>query len=312
VDRYILVGLTGLALLVLYANIASAQIQEQLQAYAGRNASGYLGPLVEALGTDLNSGLFHSAHIPRDGFHVGFELALTTVFFGDDDRTFMATTEGDFAPEQSLVAPTVVGPTNIVFAKGDANTKFLFPGGFDVDNFPFAVPQLRVGSWHGTEAVLRFLVFDTGHADLGDLSVYGFGARHSISQYFGDRFPADLALGVLWQSVSLGDNFLGDDLMASDAYSVGVNASRAFGDMTTYTGLAIDWYSMDVTYGFSSDPDDIIELSLESDSAVHFTFGFSYSLAFVDAYGEYNLANQNALSVGLAFQYTSSDRSVGP
>lgn len=312
-DFRVAVGLAGLTPLAFCVSVASAQIEDQLQAYTGRNAAGYLGPLVEAIGTDLNSGLFHSAKIPKDGFHASLELTAMTVFFGADSRVFRATTEGDFSPEQSTLAPTVIGPTQSVSLPGDAGTLYAFPGGFDVDNLPFAVPQLRISSWHGTEAVLRYLIFDTGNADLGELNLYGLGARHSLSQYLGDGFPADLALAVLWQNVSLGNNQQGGHLMTSNAYSVGLQASRTFGDLTPYTGLALDWCSLDVTYEYSFfNQTDTIDLSLDSGTDIHFTFGFSYSLAFVDAFGEYNLANQNALSVGLAFQYTSSDRSVGP
>jgi hypothetical protein len=290
--------------------VAPAQIEQQLRAYTGRNGAGYLSPLVEALGTDLNSSLFHTALIPTNGFHVGVELAITTVFFGEDTRTFMATTEGDFSPQQTKEAPTVVGPTGVVYVEGDAGTRFAFPGGFDVDNLPFAAPQLRIGSWRGTEVVFRLLIYDTGHDELGDLSVYGAGMRHNVSQYLGAGFPADVALGFVWQSVSLGNNQQGDDLIASDAYSVGLQASRGFGSFTPYAGLAFDWFSMDVAYEFSSD--ETIRLEFDEAADVHITLGFSYNLAFTDVYGEYNLANQNALSLGLAFQYTSSDRSVGP
>jgi hypothetical protein len=108
----------------------------------------------------------------------------------------------------------------------------------------------------------------------------------------------------------LGNNQQGDDLIASDAYSVGLQASRGFGSFTPYAGLALDWFSMDVVYEFTSD--ETIELQFDQAADVHVTLGFSYNLSFTDVYGEYNLANQNALSLGLAFQYTSSDRSVGP
>jgi hypothetical protein len=225
----------------------------------------------------------------------------------------VATTEGDFTPVQSTVVPTVIGSTDAVYVEGDAGTEFAFPGGFDVDNFPFAAPQLRVGSWHGTEAVFRYLIFDTGDVILGDLHLFGLGARHNVSQYLGDSFPADVAVAGLWQRTSLGTNENGDDLIASDSYSVGLQASREFGNLTPYAGIALDWFSLDVDYVYSFfGEDETIALSFDDNADVHYTLGVTYSLAFLNAFGEYNLANQNALSVGLAFQYTSSDRSVGP
>lgn len=309
-ERLFVVGLAGLVPLAVSVSVSSAQIEDQLRAYTGRNGAGYLGPLVEALGSDINSSHFHTAHIPTDGFYVGLELTFSAVFFGEDSRTFMATTEGDFTPQQTVEVPTVVGSTDAVLVSGEAGTRFAFPGGFDVDNLPFAAPQLRIGSWHGTEAVFRLLLYDTGDTYLGDLSIYGAGLRHNVSRYLREDFPVDLALGFLWQSVSLSNDQQGEDLIASDAYSVGLHASHAFGGFTPYAGVAVDWFSMDTTYRFS--PTETIRLSFDNSADVHMTLGFSYSVAFTNVYGEYSLANQNALSLGLAFQYTSSDRSVGP
>jgi hypothetical protein len=262
------------------------------------------------MGTNLNSGLFHTAYIPDDGFYANFEMSFVTVFFGEDSRFFVATTEGGFTPEQSERVPTVVGPTEATWLIGDAGTAFAFPGGFDVDNFPVAVPQLRVGAWHGTEAVLRLLMIDSGGNLLNSVRLYGVGARHSLSQYFGGGFPVHAALSTSWQYASLGYDDDNADLIRSQAYSVGLHASTVFGSIEPYAGVSVDWFDLDMSYDFSSS--ETIELSFATGAEVHYTFGFSYSIAFVDAYGEYNLANQNALTVGLAFQYTSSDRSVGP
>jgi hypothetical protein len=264
------------------------------------------------MGLNLNSGLFHSAHIPDDGFHLSLEMGLATVFFGEDSRYFEAITEEDFTPEQTVRVPTVVGPTKSVELIGDYALT-TFPGGFDVDNFPVAVPQLRVGAWHGTEAVLRFLLLESSGSLLNSVRTYGLGVRHSLSQYMGVGFPADVALAGSWQSASLGFDDQDDDVIKSDAYSVGLHASKAFGDVVPYGGVSVDWFNLDLSYQVSMlNTNERIDLSFETGAEVHYTFGFSYSIAFIDAYGEYNLANQNALNVGLAFQYTSSDRSVGP
>lgn len=310
--RRVAFAIAGLVPLFL-ASAATAQLEEQLESYTGRNASGYFGPVVEALGTNLNSGFFHSAHVPEDGFHVSLEFAFTTAFFGDDSRYFRATTEGGFTPEQSEVVPTVVGPTESVWLIGDAGTSFAFPGGFDVDNFPIVVPQLRVGSWRGTEAVVRLLAFDLNDQFIRDVNLVGFGIRHSLSRYFIDSPPADLAVAAWWQRASIGRDDQSDDLVSCEAYSVSLQGSKTFGSVTPYGAVAVDWFTLDLRYDVPSvlSEDDIIELSFDTGAEVHYTFGFAYSFAFVDAFGEYDLSNQNALSVGLAFHY-SSDRGVGP
>lgn len=311
-DRRVVVAFVGLYPLACGVSVAHAQIEDQLQAYTGRNATAYLSPLVEALGTDLNSGLFSSAYVPMGGFHARLEVTFTTAFFGEDSRYFVGNTEGGFAPQQFAEVPTVVGPAEAVWVSGDAGTAFAFPGGFDVDNFPVAVPLLRIGSWRGTEAVIRVFVLKTNDDLVQDVGLYGFGFRHSLSQYLVDGFPADLAFAGMWQRLSISDDGQGE-FISSNAYSLALHASRTFGDITPYGGFAVDWFGMDLSYDvLTLDGPDTIGLSFDTGANVHYTFGFSYSIAFLNAFGEYNLANQNALSVGLAFQYTSSDRSVGP
>ncbi|TFG87035.1 MAG: hypothetical protein E4H17_03680, partial [Gemmatimonadales bacterium] len=88
----------GGILLMLAAAPALAQIEDQLSAYTGSNATGYLQPLADALGASLNDGAFASARIPRAGLRVALEVRLMGVYFGDDDRTFRASPEGGFLP----------------------------------------------------------------------------------------------------------------------------------------------------------------------------------------------------------------------
>ena len=51
------IGCAGLILLPA-ASPSFSQIEDQLSAYTGRNATGYLQPLADAFGADLNDGLF--------------------------------------------------------------------------------------------------------------------------------------------------------------------------------------------------------------------------------------------------------------
>ena len=82
-------GGVGLALVLLcLAPPALAQVEDQLSAYTGENATGYLQPLADAFGAALNDGFFRSAYIPTDGLHFSVELRAMGVSFGDDDDTF--------------------------------------------------------------------------------------------------------------------------------------------------------------------------------------------------------------------------------
>ncbi len=182
------------------AGPAVAQVEDQLSSYTGVNAEGYLKPLAEAFGATLNSGFFRSAYLPTSGFHIGFEVLAMGLFFSDSHRTFDATTEGLFLPRSTVKAPTIVGPGEAVkITNGVGGTSYVFPGGLDLNSFAMLAPQLRISSVRGTEFVGRWAQIKSGDAELGDVTLWGIGARHNISQYLSEDFPFDLALGLIYQ-----------------------------------------------------------------------------------------------------------------
>ncbi|MCD4691167.1 hypothetical protein K8S17_06855 [bacterium] len=277
---------------LLFAASAGAQIAEQLSAYTGDNAEGYLQPLADAFGADLNCNWYHSAHIAVDGFHWGVEFPVMGVIFSDDVATFEATTESGFTPEQTVDAPTVVGSGDAVSVDGDAGTEFTFPGGFDLNSFGMAVPQIRIGNYMGTEAIIRYFALDVGDVEIGNLSLYGFGLRHSISQYMEPDFPVDLAGGFMWQKFTLGDDFID-----ANAFTIGIQASKNYGWVEPYAGLSYDMFSMTVTY---EGDEEEVEIDLESETSVHLTLGCAVGIEPVMANFEYNIAGTNSFGFGLS------------
>ena len=293
------VGLS--ALILLSASPVSAQLESQLSSYTGRNAPGYLEPLVDALAADMYAGLYHSACIPERGLQIGLEMTFMSAHFSDADRTFTAVTENGFRPEQSVEASTVVGPKGAVYVDGESGTRFAFPGGFDLGSFDFAVPQLRVGSLHGTEALLRFGFMYPGDANLGDFSLYGVGLRHSVSQYIND-LPVDIAVGAVWQRFSLGNNERRGDLVSAQAWTVGFQTSKRFSWLEPYAGVAYVDFGLDLSYRGDT-AEDTIEMSLDSNDHFHATLGLSANVSFAVVQAEYNIGGQNVFALGLALEF---------
>ncbi len=290
-------------LLLFCASPLLAQIEDHISAYTGENATGYLNPLAGAIGTTLNSGLWRSASIPKAGFTIAIEFPIMGLYFGDDDKTFSATTEAGFSPTQTVDAPTVIGDTEAVLVSGDGGTQFAFPGGFDVGSFALTVPQLRVGAVFGTEAMIRFIAFRIGDSDIGDISLFGLGFRHSLSQYMGPLPPVDLAASFFYQSFKLGENEDGDDLTKTNTYSFGVQASKHFPPvLTPYTGLYYNSYKMDATYESDVAGEDLIDLAFD-DGFIQWTLGIEFNLAVVNAYFEYNVSSYSSLGFGLGLGF---------
>jgi hypothetical protein len=284
------------ALVILLPRAGYGQIEANLSTYTGKNAEGYLNPLHQALGAGLNSGMFRSAQIPLGRFQFNVEIKLMAIRFGDDERTFRAETEEGFYPAGSLEAPTVVGSTSATAIPGQNNTVAVFPGGFDISSLTLAVPQVTIGGFRGTQAIVRWLAFETGDAEIGDFRLFGIGARHNISQYW-ENAPVDLAAGLLYQSLGLGDK-----LIDTSALTAGVQASRRFYTvLEPYVGLSFDRFSMSVDYeSKDTDPPTRLNLDYDPTSNLRFTAGLGLNLSVVHLQGEVNLADQTSFLVGLS------------
>lgn len=301
----------GFALFVLIVCLAppvSAQINDQLSAYTGANATGYLQPLANAFGADLNTGIFRSASIPRMHPTLRLEIEVMSVIFGDGDKTFRAVTENGFTPAQRVEAPTIVGSEKAVLVDGDGGTTYAFPGGFNLHSFALAAPQLRIGGIYGTEAIIRYFALKISgegkeSKDLGDIGLFGLGLKHSISQHI--AMPVDVSAGFFWQRFSLGKNNEGDHLMTSNAFSFGVQASKKFAMFfVPYAGLSYDTHKMDLAYDSkATGTEKTVDVNFEGTSTMHLTLGLMFNAPGMNLFGEYNVASQSSFSFGVGFGF---------
>lgn len=289
------------ALMLFFASLSTAQDDSLVRAYVGRNGTGYLKPLADALGANLNSGIFNSAKIPSKGFYFRVEARFMSVIYGEGDREFLAVTPDGFQPQQEVMAPTIVGDRYAIPVSGDGGTTVYFPGGFDVESLNFATPQLRVGSFHGTEALLRFLIVEVGDLGLNDLSLWGLGIRHSLSQYF-DHPPLDVSVSALYQRFSMRLDQIGRQDVDTKAWSVGLQASRSYGGVEPYLGFSMDNYTMDLDIYeiVGLDLSKPIDYQFGPENDFRLTLGLSLTRSWASVHGEFSLAGQKSYSIGLA------------
>lgn len=280
------------ALILLVPGARAQKLEDYLSRYLGDNGKKYLQPLGDAFGANMNSGLYHTAHIPRVGLHLGVEMLVPAALIGDDQRTFTATTEEGFYPVTTRDVPTVFGDTQPVSIAGQGGTVYNFPGGYDLSLLPLAMPQVTVGSLLGTELTLRYAAFQLNE-DVGDLTLTGIGVRHSLSQYI-PLFPVDVAVSYFHQTLEVGD------LLDAATNVVGVQASKSFGLLTLYGGLAYEKATMDVSYTHGEGAEaETIAFSLEGQNKVRMTAGATLKLALFQLHADYSLASQNSACLGL-------------
>ncbi|HXV12717.1 MAG TPA: DUF6588 family protein, partial [Candidatus Krumholzibacteria bacterium] len=246
-------------------------VQNQVSVYTGDNAVGYLQPLANALGAALNSSFGYSAYIPKTSFHISLEAPVMGLFFADDDKSFQASAESGFVPlpgETSWSVPTVVGEGSAVVVDGTGGAQFAFPGGLQLNSFGLAVPQLRISSLAGTEAVIRWVAYDQGDADVGKIDMFGIGGRHSISQYLGETPALDLTVGVLYQTLEVGENDFGNPFVDSSALTVQGQASKrlpvGFATLEPYGIVAYESLDLDVEYADTNDQPVAVSMEAEN------------------------------------------------
>lgn len=124
---------------------------------------------------------------------------------------------------------------------------FTLPKGSGLDAMQFAVPQIEIGSYYGTEILIRYIPKINYGETIGDFGFYGIGIKHSLSQYFFDfdqERTFDLAVQFAYQNSTL-DNIFGETnaKLTSNANILNFNiqASKNIEDIVdVYTGLSFE------------------------------------------------------------------------
>ncbi len=115
---------------------------------------------------------------------------------------------------------------------------FPLPTGGDISQVFAGVPQFEIGSFYGTELLLRFIPPVKFDKNIGDFSFYGIGLKHSLSQYF-DEAPLDVAVQVVYQQTSLAQivGVTKAELKAdANIYDANLQFSKKFKDITPWFG----------------------------------------------------------------------------
>lgn len=319
--RPLLVGFALVACWILAPVPVQAQVESDIAGLAMENAERYVEPLTFGLGYAMGGGLFDSANsMRRFGFEVGVRVvaALPSEASKTFDAVLPSTTRFDgqtypFAPYEvdggDPSTPSVVGnrsgivlvPTSefrtFLLDQGedpdDPKFQFQFPDGADIRAIPFLVAHGTVGLGWGTEISLRLIPAVELDPEVGDLSAFGFGIKHSVSQWFSGPSPVDVAVWYGRQNVKVGD------LLDGNANQYGVLVGKGFGPLTLYgTGMIRD-ASVEVTYTVEN-PDDNPALPADGTDV-----GFTSSLGSSAVFGLG--ARLRLLVMNLSAQYTADD-----
>jgi hypothetical protein len=134
---------------------------------------------------------------------------------------------------------------------------FTLPKGSGLNAMQFGVPQLEIGSYFGTEFLIRYIPKINYGQTIGDFGFFGVGLKHSISQYFFDfdqERTFDLAVQFAYQSSTL-ENVFGETNARmesnADILNFNIQASKNIeGYFDVYGGISFEQIdiSADLTY----------------------------------------------------------------
>ena len=265
-------------------------LEERLEVLSDQN-SGYLQPLADAVGANLNSGLYHSAKIKKRGLHIYFGIDGVGAIISDDQRVFTAT--DDDGPVEDV--PTIFGKdeeTPLTIAGESVTIK-----GFNLRMFPIVAPRLTIGSIMGTELLLRVVELNINSEgyDFGKFSMKGYGIRHSLSQYF-PLSPLEMSFTLFVQDIKIGD------VVSISTHYFGIQASKRFIALELYGGVGMEGASLsaEYTFGANSDiiPNETISYTLDSKNRTRLNVGVTFHMLLLKLHADYNLASQRTFVVG--------------
>jgi hypothetical protein len=276
---------------------AQTELEKALKQYNGDAVTGYIQPVADLFGADIQAGYYHNAAIPVSGFSLGFDIVVMGSIVQDAQKYYTANTPPGFTPATFKTATIFGGKGTTIFNTLISGLQFKGSDGIlNTSIFPLIVPQLRVGSLYGSDVTLRFITLPSiGDNKFPVVTLWGVGVRHSISQYL-NQSPVDIAVGAYYNSFKVGD------LIDFKGYAFNAQASKSIKILILYGGLAYENSRMNLKYS-STDPTapPIVDINLDGANKFRFTLGVGLSLGILKVFADANFGSVANYSAGIGF-----------
>ena len=317
--------ITTTVMLLVVSCFADAQnLGSDLAKVAKPYGQAYVTPLVNAFGTDMNSGLFHTADVGGTlpfglKLYVGVQVGGTLVSSSDKsfnlgfhDTSYVpigGVTTKVFSFDTVINAPTVFGSKD----KGTLRRTYMVNGlshtdsiqtiaGFNVPIVPVPIPQASLGSLFGTDLTVRYLP-QIKLSDFGKVQLFGWALRHSVSQYI-PLIPVDIAIQLGFQNLSLKDT-AGSNIFKLSTFAANVEVSKTLAILTVYGGLQMESSKVDVNYIFIPPGQTAqhipVSFSVTGKNKFRALLGLDLGLGPLAINADYSVGAISAVTVGLGF-----------
>jgi hypothetical protein len=295
---------------IMHSTYSQSQFEITIQQFNGEEVMGYVQPLGDMFGANMNAGLYHSAAIPRSGIHFRIDIIGMISLVGDEHRSYNAILPSGFIPlGGSRQTATVFGGTGTTFKDEDSGLEYKGSDGIFATNvFPLLVPQATIGALFGTEATVRYISTPSLAAGrFPSSTLWGVGLRHSISQYFGENPTFDLSLGSFYSRFTVGE-FQGAEGAGLDfrGTAIDLQISKTILLFTFYGNIAHESSSMSLHYSYKANEASmpkLIDLTIDGGNKFRFTTGLQIDLQAIKLYADANFGYVQHFSGGIGFGF---------
>jgi hypothetical protein len=307
-------------------------LRQALRFVGADYADGYLQPITDAFGANLNAGLFRTANVGAGGRLPGVPInvylgvsvsgvptgSLSDTFAPPASETLPSGIRIDFAGSDP---PTAFGDTQtpsdasltVTDQEGNQLDRFAAPPGLaDLSIAPLIVPQLGIGTLAGTDLQVRYFPRSTlsaGGGSYGQVGLFGVALRHDLDQWSPTALPVDIAVQAAWTRFVLANEAPDDgvqDLVRASGWAFNLQASKAIPvvPVAVYGGLQYERFG--VEYDYSYDPPganlpEPVAVTVDQTAANRFraVAGLSVDIALVRLNVDYALSQNNVVTAGL-------------
>lgn len=282
----------------------------------------YIQPLINAFGTGVSTGLFHSAyshdvlgfdigvrfmsiHIPEaakyfDGIALICSLALDSLVYYEVPLESVSTV---FGPNQEIIIPVhgyaVSIPTSI-------------PTGFELSSAPLIMPQVNIGLVFGMELAVRYVPFTFEGTRMNFI---GVGAKQELNKFPLLKpipLPIAFAIGAAYQRFDI-ENRDRMVIAKTSTWNLQVLASKKIGPLEPMLGIGIERTRAYFNYVFEYElPDTIngipyeritvqqeVSLHLESQNRYRAIAGCTLRLGSLYVHYDYNITPYSTHNVSM-------------
>jgi hypothetical protein len=282
----------------------------------------YIQPLINAFGTGVSTGLFHSAyshdvlgfdigvrfmsiHIPEaakyfDGIALICSLALDSLVYYEVPLESVSTV---FGPNQEIIIPVqgyaVSIPTSI-------------PTGFELSSAPLIMPQVNIGLVFGMELAVRYVPFTFEGTRMNFI---GVGAKQELNKFPLFKpipLPIALAIGAAYQRFDI-ENRDRMVIAKTSTWNLQALASKKIGPLEPMLGIGIERTKAYFNYVFEYEiPDTIngipyeritvqqeVSLHLESQNRYRAIVGCTLRLGSLYVHYDYNITPYSTHNVSM-------------